>query len=179
MYRIKDCFCCLSRFYKRKAEIYQWRKHKKRKEIEILRLIYEDRMRHKQRFLEEETWMQKAMTILTKGVFECRRNGSYMEQTRACEWSVVFEMLQWLPHAITTVRLEVCKDDFKNIEHRYKVIEKAVKQGWIQMDVHRLNENSAELSTNLSCDTGDSDGYGRDSTELYIELDCKGYGMVG
>ena len=82
-------------------------KKSKNIELEILRLIYADRMEQAYSKDMDEDWFRDAMEILSDGVFSCYGQGKYLKQEKESNWQEIFDLLHWLPYSRASVNVKV------------------------------------------------------------------------
>lgn len=151
-------------------------KKSKNIELEILRLIYADRMEQAYSKDMDEDWFRDAMEILSDGVFSCYGQGKYLKQEKESNWQEIFDLLHWLPYSRASVNVKVRSDDFNGIEVKSDVIESAKKTGWIEMDVvgRKQDEDKLFMMCNIKWDYGDVDGYGMETVNMWCTMDREG-----
>ena len=145
-------------------------------ELEVLRLIYADRMERADSKDMDEDWFRDAMEILSDGVFSCYGQGKYLRQEKESSWQEIFDLLHWLPYSSARIQVKVKSDDFNGIEVKSDVIESAKKTGWIEMDVvgRKHDEDKLFMMCNIKWDYGDVDGYGMETVNMWCTMDREG-----
>lgn len=168
--------CVIVGFIRRYHNIIVKFKHKERKEeLDALKAVYSSMMKLAEKHGMDEEWFRESMKTLSDGVFSCYAQGKYLRQEKECQWGEIYDLLKWLPYSVATIKVKVTREDFRNIEGKYKLIDDAVEQGWIRVDAENKSDEGIQLFQYLKCDYGDEDGFGAECVNMNAIIDRDGH----